>query len=1228
MNLELSKPSEVINDAYLKEKVIRLEVEKFKSEALSLLNKSNDKHSEDTLKDFVSDFLKDTWYKNQKFISINKERKDLSIHVGKNITDDVGVIVEVKKIGSPEMISKAKLNVKAFHELVLYYLREREEIGNLQLKYLVATNVHDWYIFDANEFDKRIYKNKKIKKLFEVVNNDKKDNTYFYAELKKILSDSEETIECAYFNLESFKTIISNNKYEDDVKLLPIIKVLSPQHLLKEPFANDSNSLDKSFYLELLHIIGLEEVPKGTKKLIQRYDSKTRSEASLLENAIIKIQDADCLDDLPNVNRFGKTEEEQVYNIALELCITWVNRILFLKLLEAQLFSYHNDKSKSLFLNRDLIYDFDQLNNLFFKVLAERNSDRRHGLKEKFSHVPYLNSSLFEKTTLEKKTIEISSLDNRESLPLYTKTVLKETNGKRRAGSLYTLDYLFEFLDSYDFTSVGKAEIQEDNKVLINAAVLGLIFEKINGYKDGSFFTPGFITMYMCRETLRRAVVEKFNQVKGWKCQAFKELYNKITDINEANEIVNSIKICDPAVGSGHFLVSALNELIAIKADLRILTDRNGDLLKEYTFHVVNDELIIRDDKREHFQYKPGHNESQRVQEAIFHEKEKLIESCLFGVDINANSVKICRLRLWIELLKHAYYTDKSNFSELETLPNIDINIKRGNSLLSRYGLNDDLKKATQLFEKKILEYKEWVKNYKKELDKTKKKELQRLMAELKNGFKSKITDRNPIKIKYDKKNAKFLNKYVNEKLIDQNLTPAQKKDRQHLEKELASLKASLDAYVQNPILQEAFEWRFEFPEVLDDNGKFLGFDVIIGNPPYGVEFSELEKKIFKKAYPVSCKGKIDSYKLFYELSLRLLRDNSYHSFIAPNTFLYNVQSKSLREELISNTNLIEGVELRKNIFADAPDVVTVITLLQKSKCEDYQTRAKVAYADFKYSNIYNDSWEIDQVIPKSIFQKDKEKKINLRRNFLLDRIINQMNKFPPLSKGFDLKQGTKPYGDKENKEHDLLSKVKLNDDWEAAINGRNIGKHVIRFENDYVKRSDELHSCLPAEIVNSPKIYFQRMRKISLFPRIVASYDDQNIHGLYTCSVIYPKEKTSLDLKYVSALINSFLINVWYKNYDTDIEIKLTSVKNIPIPKISKDLQRPFIELVDKIMKAKKGETSIDVSAAERELDILVYKVYNLEYNDALLIDKTISEDQFDAVKLSLEKRKSRAAL
>ena len=152
---------------------------------------------------------------------------------------------------------------------------------------------------------------------------------------------------------------------------------------------------------------------------------------------------------------------------------------------------------------------------LFFRVLAKKPAERQASIQTKFGRVPYLNSSLFEITELEDATININSLEDSQTLPLLAKSVLKDNPAYRHQKELLTLPYLFAFLDAYDFASESREEIQEKNRTLINASVLGLIFEKINGYKDGSFYTPGFITEYMCRETIRKAVVQKFNDAKG-----------------------------------------------------------------------------------------------------------------------------------------------------------------------------------------------------------------------------------------------------------------------------------------------------------------------------------------------------------------------------------------------------------------------------------------------------------------------------------------------------------------------------------------------------------------------------------------------------------------------------------------------------------------------------------------------------------------------------------------
>ncbi|MBO1063135.1 MAG: type II restriction endonuclease, partial [Aphanizomenon flos-aquae CP01] len=601
MNSQKLQPRESLNKAFLKINPLRNDIETFKKHLKNLIEKINESESEEFHKNLIADFLKNTYYSSNHFIN-TKGRNDLVIHNGKDPKTSVGVILEFKKpTNKSEMLKVDNLNTKAFQELVLYFLRERLTEKNLEIKYLIATNIYEWFIFNAQDFDKLFHENKTLVQQFTDFTAGRlisKKTDFFYQEIAQpAIMEIVDKITFTHFDIREYQEYLQPGENPDDHKLIALFKLLSPEHLLKLPFTNDSNTLDKGFYNELLHIIGLTEVKEGGKKLIQRKKSNERNTGSLIENAIIQLDSLDKISQL-------KDYQTQLFNVGLELAITWVNRILFLKLLEAQLIKYHQNDLAWGFLNLNKVQNYDDLNSLFFSVLARKSEDRNEGFKNKFAHVPYLNSSLFEPTEMEQATIFISNLRN-EKLQIFSATVLKDNNGKKRFGEINALEYLFEFLDAYDFSSETGEEIQEQNKRLINAAVLGLIFEKINGYQDGSFFTPGFITMYMCRETIRRAVVQKFNEIKGWNCENIDNLYDQIEDKKDANMIINTLKICDPAVGSGHFLVSALNEIIAIKSELKILLDREGKRLKEYQIEVVNDELIITDEDGLLFEYNP-----------------------------------------------------------------------------------------------------------------------------------------------------------------------------------------------------------------------------------------------------------------------------------------------------------------------------------------------------------------------------------------------------------------------------------------------------------------------------------------------------------------------------------------------------------------------------------------------------------------------------------------------
>lgn len=1159
MHLTQLKPRKALNKAFLKVKPNRTEIEGFKANLITLLDRTNDTESEEFHKNLVSDFLKDTYYKQSHFIN-TKGRNDLVIHNGHNASTSVGVILEAKKpTNKSEMISTRKLNTKAFQELVLYYLRERITHKNLEVKHLVATNINEWFIFDATLFDRLFAQNKNLVKQFQDFEGGRLADTktdFFYKHIAEPFIESiTAEIEFTYFNIQDYQNPLRNADKADDNKLIALFKLLSPEHLLKLPFTNDSNSLDKRFYTELLHIIGLTETKEGGKKLIQRNEEGKRNTGSILEDAIIQLDSLDKLSRLDKPAQYGSTTQERLFNVGLELSITWINRILFLKLLEAQLITYHKDDKSYSFLNLDKIKNYDDLNSLFFQVLARKNEERNSDVKKTFEKVPYLNSSLFEPTDMEQLTLFISNLKDQKTIPIYTQTVLKDQQGKKRIGNITTLEYLFEFLNAYDFSSEGSEDIQEDNKTLINASVLGLIFEKINGYKDGSFFTPGFITMYMCRETIRKAVVQKFNEGKNWNCAGIEELYDKIDDRKEANQIVNSIKICDPAVGSGHFLVSALNEMIAVKNDLKILQDRDGKRLKEYQVEVVNDELIVTDEEGELFEYNPNNKESQRIQETLFHEKQTIIENCLFGVDINTNSVKICRLRLWIELLKNAYY---KNPTELETLPNIDINIKCGNSLVSRFAIDADLKQALKKSKWTIDSYKLAVATYRNAESKEQKREMERLIADIKSDFRSEITRNDPKLLRKADLGGKLYNLANQTTLFE--VSSEEKKKREleieKISKELSKIEAEIEEIKHNKIFENAFEWRFEFPEVLNDDGSFVGFDVVIGNPPYVVlsSFDGTDFAYFQKVYSTSF-GRLNTFALFLEKITSLLHKKGECSVIIPDSLCLIDYYANLRKFLLVNTSIHEIIELGDGVFDEAV-VPAIIFSFQNTYTNDNQIKI-----GFGKELIIN---ELSTTINQEYYLKTTKNSFNLQVDSIFIKLQFLIEKKRAL-RLMDLATIKIGVCTGNNKKH--ISEAPTFPNSKKVLQGRDINRYSLSYSDLYLNydKQELLRARNETIFLKKEKLL---MRQTS--DKLILTYDDLKYYTIDSLFLIFTDEG-SINIKFLLAVLNSKLLNRQYQKINPEkgrvfAQVKIDYVNELPIVIPASNVQTKIVELVDEM--------------------------------------------------------------
>ncbi|WP_236033167.1 DUF7149 domain-containing protein [Helicobacter turcicus] len=947
-------------------------------------NKESEEHQKNILRDFLQQSFAYECYP--------KERIDLVI------SEDAlpKVIFETKRLGAPKNEfmrgrgCNSNLESKAFYESILYYLRESITHQNNNITFIILTDMREFYLIDAREYT-QFERDKEIVKAFKNCENKEGNNTStdaFYKALESLLPRIDSTLKYTYFCMDwgildstnpTNSQTLANSQATTNTKapahttnLALLYQVLSPALLLKHKSYLDANTLNQGFYDELLYILGLEEEKQSGKVLILPSKSKNT------------LLDSIC-------NAFKLTPQEDFETIFALLTI-WNNRLLFLRLLESMLLSFKHISKP--FLDLEVLKDFQALNTLFFDVLARFEESRDNTLSQSLKSIPYLNSSLFEKTPLEGEGKEIKFLESKP-LSVYKDSILYKDHSlkqklklKDKTSTLPLLEYLFAFLHAYNFTTTAQ-DIQNHTKTnydkLINSAVLGLVFEKLNGYKEGSFYTPSFITSYMCKQSLQKVVLEKFNTAKNWECENLEELkisLDKFTtskeNYKEANAIFDSIHICDPAVGSGHFLVSALNALILLKFELRILCDENYERIKDISLEIIRDELVLRDSNNTLFAYTlPSHEniESHKIQKALFHTKRTLIESCLFGVDINPNSCEITKLRLWIELLKSSFYKDIEN-KRLETLPNIDINIKCGNSLVSYFDIQTSLAHYPNI-KQKINAYKKAVENYKEGFY-TDKNAIDKQIRDLHQAFKNFcLRDKFKTQIKtFEAKCEKYSSKYGNYLAQDDKdlmFYVAQRMfisefDEQEAKKAFDELRLEY-ANIFNLESNKPFEWRFAFPEVLDSNGDFLGFDLIIGNPPY-IRQEDIKhlKPQLQKAFSIY-KGTSDIYTYFYEQGYKLLKNNGILSFITSNKWCRAGYGEPLRAFLLENTTLLEYVDFNGIKVFDSATVDTSVLNFTKAKASKKHALnfAKLGEYDTKSKQDLKEVLEYDKIPQSSL---------------------------------------------------------------------------------------------------------------------------------------------------------------------------------------------------------------------------------------------------------------------
>lgn len=1105
-------------------------------------NAKNKNETEEHCKGILNKFLVDAFGYN-----CNTSGKiDLVI----KFDDNIKTIIEAKNYNNTlEMIEDNNYNNKAFYQTILYYYKSRKNKDNkdFNIDNIIITNFEKVYLFSKYDFEKLINDNQ-IANYFN--ENGKVKNETFY----KICGGFLENI-----NLEVIGYRL--DLFNDDLET--IYRFFNRYNICSVKLENDINSISNTFYKEIIYMMGLEE------------DKDKKLRLSNTHNSLIRLTMDIVRDNFDN--------ENEIFEEALKLNIIWVNRILFLKILEAQLRIFRNDSNLDI-LNPFKIKDYNYLYTLFFNVLA-KPKNMRHSDKI-YKYIPYLNSSLFEEGK-DEIIFSITKLNNNSKMKIMSSSILYNDRDFN-LNQLTFLEYILRFLNCYIFNADVK---NADKNTIIKSSVLGLVFERLNGYKDGSHFTPPAITMYMAKKSIEKIIIEKFNKF-------FTEThFNNIDEVKNyvranihiykerVKDILNSIKIIDPACGSGHFLAACLNELIRIKSEFRVLHEM-------IDIDIFQDELVINYIDGTHFKYNIENDNitvrKQDIQKTLFEAKEYIISNQLYGVDINPNSVNICRLRLWIELLKSSYYTDiKSNekFIDLEILPNLEFKIVSANSLI--------------------------------ELDET---------------------EVNLISLTWDKNElVKNMNKYFN----------ASYENKKNIRKEILRL---IKEYSHNNTKLENYN-PFDMLKSYDffDSGLMFGidkFDIIIMNPPY---FQLTGNHQYMHYFDKKDSKVSDIYQLFMEMSFnRLLDENGIVSAVISNKWMRAGYGERTRKFLYDKAFVYEVIDLGANWFESAT-VDTNIIIYGKDKdniqekinaykislCNDIINAKKDKLKSgekecFIFPKKDYSSWIILNEDEKSILEKIhkfkslKDWDINIYRGiltgfneaFIIDeaakeRLIKEDKKsaeiIKPLLRGRDVKRYSYNFANlylinthNGIKEKDIPP-IDIND-YPA------IKKHLDKYSSKLEKRADKgdtfynLRNCAYLEDFEKDKIIWTPVNGIYYFTYVEAGYYFNN-----SIFMISDKENNINKLKYLLSVLNTITFKLG------SLITPLTEVgqytygskefmQTIPIPEPDKETENKLVKLVDNIIENKKQ--NIDISALEKEIDCIVYALYGLSEYEIKIIE------------------------
>lgn len=862
----------------------------------------------------------------------------------------------------------------------------------------------------------------------------------------------------------------------------------------------------------------------------------------------------------------------------------------------------------------------DILEPLFYDALALDRSHLDHWNDHFQCKIPFLNGGLFDnKYNWHETEIELSN-------DLFSNEYLTKEKDKGTG--------ILDIFDRYNFTV--KEDEPLEKEVAVDPEMLGKVFENLLEVKDrkskGTYYTPREIVHYMCEQSLvsylatelqgkvSKEDVEKLikigeNVVEHEAVSISKEdnpeyggdykrlLPDTIKDFaNEIDDKLATIKVCDPAIGSGAFPVGMMNAIVKARMVLSsYLKDKNRTL---YSF------------------------------------KRDCIQNSLYGVDIDPGAVEIAKLRLWLSLV-----VDEDNIKQIKPLPNLDYKIMQGNSLLEEF-------EGIKLFDEKLIAVIDTGKEKQLESIKQKQAVLQKEYFEL--HSQNKLTPAKQAELNSELKKLQTQVKKLNQtekvdveknvglfdmysvakkkaddlkRLHKEFFEATQKSKKDNIKKQIEQLEwelieATLKEQGKTSALKKLeefkrsntkpfFLWKLNFADVFEEKG---GFDVIIANPPYDVyqghRKDEIEELSRTAMYPLAKGGKLNAYKLFLAKSIQLQRINGMLCEIFQNSFLADNSARNIRKYFIEKQNVLqidsfpERDDVNRRVFEEVKMSVCIL-LARNVEISDYSLTL----------NIWDDKY-MSRGKKLTLLKSDliKFDEANLTIPLASNEevvILKKVAGFPKLIEVGRCYEGEinltfhKKYLHKEAVKNAPMIKG-------AAVQKWHIKKKMSQGEIEYldVAKFAKENSSPKAEHYLQKRLVMQGITGIDEKYRLKMTMLDAGIFCGNSVNYILMSD-ISIRYEYLLALLNSRLLNWYFKIFSTNSNVNGYEVNNLPIPRASKADQKPFIDLAEKILKITKEEDYLQNSAKqakvqdiEHQIDELVYKLYGLTDEDIKIVE------------------------